>query len=64
VKFHTDYLVIETPKRYEIRDITDDVARIVATANIAEGVVLVSAMHITATLRQAQGDRFKKNLTG
>ncbi len=44
MKFHTDYLVIETPKRYEIRDITDDVARIVATANIAEGVVLVSAM--------------------
>lgn len=60
MKFHTDYLVIETPKRYEIRDITDDVARIVASADITDGVVPVSAMHITATLRQAQGDRFRK----
>jgi len=50
VKFHTDYLVIETAKRYEIRDITDDVARIVAAAAIRDGMVLVSAMHITASV--------------
>jgi secondary thiamine-phosphate synthase enzyme len=41
---------METPNRYEIRDITDDVTRIVHDANIAEGMVLVSAMHITASV--------------
>jgi secondary thiamine-phosphate synthase enzyme len=50
MRAHTDYLTIETTKRYEIRDITDDVMRIVATAKIAEGMVLVSAMHITASV--------------
>jgi secondary thiamine-phosphate synthase enzyme len=50
VRYHTEYLTIQTARRYEIRDITDDVARIVATANVAEGMVLVSAMHITASV--------------
>jgi secondary thiamine-phosphate synthase enzyme len=50
MRTHTDYLVMETPNRYEIRDITDDVTRIVHDANIAEGMVLVSAMHITASV--------------
>jgi secondary thiamine-phosphate synthase enzyme len=50
MRAHTDYLTIETTKRYDIRDITDDVMRIVATAQIAEGMVLVSAMHITASV--------------
>jgi secondary thiamine-phosphate synthase enzyme len=50
MRAHTDYLTIETTKRYEIRDITDDVTRIVAAARIAEGMVLVSAMHITASV--------------
>jgi secondary thiamine-phosphate synthase enzyme len=50
MRAHTDYLTIETTKRYDIRDITDDVMRIVAAAHIAEGMVLVSAMHITASV--------------
>ncbi len=50
MKAHTDYLVIETRERYEIRDITEDVARIVAAAKISDGMVLVSAMHITASV--------------
>ena len=50
MRAHTDYLTIETTKRYEIRDITDDVMQIVAAAHIAEGMVLVSAMHITASV--------------
>jgi secondary thiamine-phosphate synthase enzyme len=50
MRAHTDYLTIETANRYEIRDITDDVMRIVAAAKIAEGMVLVSAMHITASV--------------
>jgi len=50
MRAHTDYLTIETTKRYEIRDITDDVTRIVSAARISEGMVLVSAMHITASV--------------
>jgi secondary thiamine-phosphate synthase enzyme len=47
---HTGYLTFETKHRYEIRDITDDVARIVAESAIDDGFVLVSAMHITASV--------------
>jgi secondary thiamine-phosphate synthase enzyme len=50
MKTHTDYLVITTRERYEIRDITDEVARIVAAAAIDDGMVLISAMHITASV--------------
>jgi secondary thiamine-phosphate synthase enzyme len=50
MRSHTDYLIMQTAKRYEILDITDDVARIVAAAGIAEGMALVSAMHITASV--------------
>jgi secondary thiamine-phosphate synthase enzyme len=47
---HTAYLTFRTAQRYEIRDITDDVARIVAESGIDDGFVLVSAMHITASV--------------
>ena len=50
MRSHTDYLVMDTPNRYEIRDITDDVVRIVRDSRVAEGIVLVSAMHITASV--------------
>ena len=45
---HTDYLWFETRQRQEFVRITDQVAEIVARSGIAEGFVLVSAMHITA----------------
>jgi secondary thiamine-phosphate synthase enzyme len=45
---HTDYLWFETKKRQEFIRITDEVARIVSASGIVEGLVLVSAMHITA----------------
>jgi secondary thiamine-phosphate synthase enzyme len=48
MKSHTEYLWFETKKRVEFIDITDTVAAIVGRAKIAEGMVLVSAMHITA----------------
>jgi secondary thiamine-phosphate synthase enzyme len=44
----TDYLWFETKKRQEFIRITDDVAAIVKKSGITEGMVLVSAMHITA----------------
>ena len=45
---HTDYLWFHTKKRQEIVRITDEVAAIVKASAVREGVVLVSAMHITA----------------
>jgi secondary thiamine-phosphate synthase enzyme len=45
---HTDYLWFNTKKRQEIVRITDEVAGIVKASAVREGVVLVSAMHITA----------------
>jgi secondary thiamine-phosphate synthase enzyme len=45
---HTGYLWFNTAQRQEFVRITDDVARVVADSNIREGMVLVSAMHITA----------------
>jgi secondary thiamine-phosphate synthase enzyme len=46
----TDYLTINTKERYEIRDITDEVERVRAKANLREGFVLVSTMHITSSI--------------
>ena len=45
---HTDYLYFHTKQRQEIIRITDEVARIVGNSGVREGMVLVSAMHITA----------------
>ena len=45
---HTDYLFFNTAKRQEFVRITDDVQRIVDASGVKEGMVLVSAMHITA----------------
>jgi secondary thiamine-phosphate synthase enzyme len=45
---HTDYLWFHTKQRKEIIRVTDEVARIVDASGVREGIVLVSAMHITA----------------
>ena len=45
---HTDYLWFNTKQRREIVRITDEVASIVKASGVQEGLVLVSAMHITA----------------
>ena len=45
---YTDYLWFNTKKRQEFVRITDEVGAIVAKSGVAEGMVLVSAMHITA----------------
>ncbi len=44
----TDYLWFNTPQRQEFVRITDDVSAIVGRSGVKEGLVLVSAMHITA----------------
>lgn len=48
MKTATDYLYFETKKRRELINITDRVEAFVASSGIREGMVLVSAMHITA----------------
>ena len=45
---YTDYLFFNTKKRREFIRITDQVSEIVKASGIKEGMVLVSAMHITA----------------
>jgi len=50
MRTHTDYLTFKTRQRQEIIDITDEVERCRDTAGIAEGMVLVSAMHISASV--------------
>jgi secondary thiamine-phosphate synthase enzyme len=50
MKSHTHYLWFDTKDRQEIIDITDEVAEQVAAAGVEEGFVLVSAMHISASV--------------
>lgn len=50
MKTHTDYLWFNTAKKQEFVRITDGVAAIVKTSGVAEGMVLVSAMHITSAV--------------
>jgi thiamine phosphate synthase YjbQ (UPF0047 family) len=48
LKFHTAYMTFNTTRRRELIRITEEVQAAVDEAGIAEGMVLVSAMHITA----------------
>ncbi len=48
MKFHTEYLWFQTKKHREYINITGEVEKAVQTSGIQEGMVLVSAMHITA----------------
>lgn len=48
MKSYTEYLVFNTARRREYINITDKVASALMKSGISEGMVLVSAMHITA----------------
>lgn len=48
MKFHTDYLTFNTKKHRAYVHITPQVEKIVQDSRIQHGLVLVSAMHITA----------------
>lgn len=50
MKFHTEYLTFNTKKHREYVLITPQVEKAVAKSGIQEGMVLVSAMHITASV--------------
>lgn len=48
MRTHTVYRTLTTPERRAFVRITEDVAEAVRDAEVQEGMVLVSAMHITA----------------
>lgn len=50
MKSHTHYVWFQTKQRQEIIDITAEVESQVQAAAVREGFVLVSAMHITASV--------------
>jgi secondary thiamine-phosphate synthase enzyme len=50
MKYLTEYLTFNLPTKMGFRNITDDVNRVVKKSGVKEGIVLVNAMHITASV--------------
>jgi len=50
MKSHTEHLRFNIPARMGFLNITPDVERIVGESGVREGLVLVNAMHITASV--------------
>jgi len=50
MKSHTEYLTMNVPARMDFVNITSRVAAMVKESGIAEGLCLVNAMHITASV--------------
>ncbi|MFH1621584.1 MAG: secondary thiamine-phosphate synthase enzyme YjbQ [Candidatus Omnitrophota bacterium] len=50
MKSHTEYLWFNTKKKREYINITSTVEEILEKSSIKEGLILVSAMHITASV--------------
>ena len=48
MKFHTEYLTFRTTKKREYVNVTPEVESALRKSGIQEGMILVSAMHITA----------------
>jgi secondary thiamine-phosphate synthase enzyme len=48
MKFVTEYLFYNTRRKREYIDITEEVSSILKKSGISDGMILVSAMHITA----------------
>ena len=50
MKFLTEYLTFKTKSRREFVNITSDIEKLVTKSKIKEGLCLVNAMHITASV--------------
>ncbi len=50
MKSHTEYLSLHIPGRRAFVNITSEVAQAVAKSGVREGLVLVNAMHISASV--------------
>ncbi len=48
MRFHTDYMTFQTERKRQYLNITDRLAHMLNESGIREGMMLVSAMHITA----------------
>jgi secondary thiamine-phosphate synthase enzyme len=48
MKFHTEHLWFQTQKKRELVNVTHEVEAALEKSGIREGMILVSAMHITA----------------
>ena len=50
MKTYTEHLIFNTTKRIEFINITDKVEEVIRKSKVKEGLVLVNAMHITASV--------------
>ena len=50
MRTHTKYLTFQTPKHRQFLNITPEVEQALTASGIREGMILVSAMHITAAV--------------
>ena len=50
MKFHTEYLTFQTKKHREYINLTPQAEQALKNSGIQEGMILVSAMHITASV--------------
>ena len=50
MKSHTEYLTLNVPKRMGFVNITQSVERALRVSGVSEGICLVNAMHITASV--------------
>ena len=50
MKTHTEYLTFNTKKRYDIVNITQQVASTIKKSKVKEGICLVNSMHITSSV--------------
>ena len=50
MKAHTDYLTMSLPSRRGFVNITREVERVLGESGVREGLVLVNAMHISASV--------------
>ncbi len=50
MKFLTEYLTFNIKKRREFVNISDNISKLVSKSKIKEGLCLVNAMHITASV--------------
>ena len=50
MKSYREYLTFKIPTRMDFRNITPDVEGVVRKSGVSEGLVLVNAMHITASV--------------
>ena len=50
MRSHTKYLTMNVPARMDFVNITDEIEKAVAESGVREGLCLVNAMHITASV--------------